>query len=579
LDQPRPGEEPAYDIDPDLDDDAGPGPFLGFTRQRAAVFLGVLLVLVLMVVVPPLINVGRYRRQIAASISLSLGRPVHIDSVTLNMLPWPGFTLQNFVVDEDPAFGSEPVIHANEVTARLRIRSLWRRRVEFSRISLTDPSVNLVHLPNGQWNLESILIQASRMPAAPTAQKGAGDAPRFPYIEATGARVNIKRGLEKLPISITDAEFALWLPEPRQWRLRLRAHPSRTDAAATDTGTVRIEGTLGQAQRLTDVPLDLTGEWSAAPLGAVSRVLLGTDAGLRGEMTLTAQARGTLGAHQVQTSLELRNLRRADFVPARTLDANIRCSAQAFGFLRSFTDLRCAWPPRGGDGDDATAGGLYLTGTIPDVSHPASAALTARWKDVPAPALLNAVRIASNRTAPELTAGGLLSGELVCCTQSEPARTSPVDFPAASSGPAITGSLKLSGAALSLGEGPPLLNGNMAGTLAGREFQLADTPLSLGGLPGKDPVLLGLRLDASALTLHLTGSLTEKTRSRLLQWAQAVPQLGDGLARAVPDAIPADPKASYKFDAVGTRPWGGAMTWGVPPPVRTPARRKSRHSR
>src|SRR6185437_9147554 len=146
------------------------------------------------------------------------------------------------------------------VRATLRISSLWTKRVEFSTISFTDPSVNLVHLANGKWNLESILLQASHIEAAPTAQKKAGPAPRFPYIEATGARLNIKLGQEKIPLSFTDAEFALWLPKPEQWHIRLKANPARTDTSVSgSSGTIQIEGTLGRASSLRLVPIDLHG--------------------------------------------------------------------------------------------------------------------------------------------------------------------------------------------------------------------------------------------------------------------------------------------------------------------------------
>ncbi|HEX7158206.1 MAG TPA: AsmA family protein, partial [Edaphobacter sp.] len=188
-------------------------------RRRLAIASVVVLVLLVLVLLPPFINVNRYQRRIAASISGSLGRPVHLDRVTLSLLPLPGFTLENFVVSEDPAFGYEPIIRANEVRATLRLSSLWRGRVEFSTIHFTEPSVNLVHRPDGKWNIEGILLQASRVAAAPTAQEKAGPAPRFPYIEVTGARLNLKQGAEKTPFSLADADFALWLPNPEQWRL------------------------------------------------------------------------------------------------------------------------------------------------------------------------------------------------------------------------------------------------------------------------------------------------------------------------------------------------------------------------
>src|ERR1700738_512429 len=105
-------------------------------RFRHLLFLAlVLFALLLLLVLPPLIGVSRFQRRIATSIGNSLGRPVHLDRVSLNLLPLPGFTLENLVVSEDPAFGSEPIIRANSVRATLRMSSLWRKQVEFSTIS------------------------------------------------------------------------------------------------------------------------------------------------------------------------------------------------------------------------------------------------------------------------------------------------------------------------------------------------------------------------------------------------------------------------------------------------------------
>src|ERR1700722_2761361 len=325
----------------------------------------------LLVLLPPYISVNRYQRRIATSISNSLGRPVHLDKVSLNLLPLPGFTLENFVVDEDPAFGYEPVIRANSVGAPLRLSSLWRRRVEFSTISFTEPSVNLVHLSNGKWNLESILLHAAHIDAAPTAQKSSGTAPRFPYIEATGARLNLKLDREKSPISFTDADFALWLPDPQQWHLRLSAHPARTDTNVSDTGLFELDGTLGRAASLGQVPINLRSTWRNAPLGEVSRFLLGRDAGLRGEMDLTANAQGTVSNSLIQGRLRLTGARRADFVPAQPMDIDLQCLGTANSYFPAFDDLRCSWPPAGSS--DAPI--LALTGTVPDLRNPKSSSI------------------------------------------------------------------------------------------------------------------------------------------------------------------------------------------------------------
>jgi hypothetical protein len=121
-----------------------------------------------------------------------------------------------------------------------------------------DPSLNLVRNAEGRWNLESLLMHAAQVDTAPTAQRTPGPEPRFPYIEATGARVNVKIGEEKKPFALTDADLALWLPTPNAWRVRLEGSPSRTDENITDPGVLKLEGQLQRAAHMAEVPVDLT---------------------------------------------------------------------------------------------------------------------------------------------------------------------------------------------------------------------------------------------------------------------------------------------------------------------------------
>src|SRR5580700_7683863 len=151
-------------------------------RISLVVLFALLVVFLLIAFLPPLVNVSRFQHRIASNISSALGRPVHFDKVSLTLLPMPGFTLDNFVIDEDPAFGYEPILRADQVQVTLRLSSLWHSHTEFSKIAFSDPSVNLVYT-NGRWNIESLLLQASHLEAAPTAQRFAGPARRFPYIE------------------------------------------------------------------------------------------------------------------------------------------------------------------------------------------------------------------------------------------------------------------------------------------------------------------------------------------------------------------------------------------------------------
>ena len=303
------------------------------TRALARVGAGLLL-LAALIFAPPLFNVSRLQRHIAASISASLGRPVRMDKVSLHLLPVPGFTLENLVVSEDPAFGNEPTIRAGKVEVTLRPSSLWRRQVELSSIKFevddngSAPNLNLVRNAQGRWNIESLLMHAAQVDIAPTAQRKPGPEPRFPYIEATGGRINVKIGEEKLPFALTDADFALWLPEPQEWRVRLEARPVRTDTNVSETGELRLEGSLGRAASIAEMPVDLHASWHNALLGEVSKVVTGSDKDWRGTLMAEATLLGKLGDAELKTSVNFNDLRRADFFPEKTLDVHAECSGR-----------------------------------------------------------------------------------------------------------------------------------------------------------------------------------------------------------------------------------------------------------
>ncbi len=546
-----------------------------FFRRIVLVYY-LLLALLLLAFLPPYISVNRYQRRIAESIGQSLGRPVHLDKVTLNLLPLPGFTIDNLVVSEDPAFGNEPVIRAMSVHATLRVWPLWRRKVEFGTISFTDPSVNLVHLPNGKWNLESILIQASRIQAAPTTQKNSGDAPRFPYIEATGARVNLKQGQEKLPLSLNDAEFALWLPNPQEWHLRIEAHPARSDVKVSDTGLLRIEGTLGHAVKLSEVPINLDAEWSLAPLGEISTFLLGRDAGIRGDMNLTAHTQGTVGNSTITTHLHLEKLRRSAFVPASPVNVDLRCTSAAADSFHAFPDVACAWTPSG------STQPILVKAVVPDVRDLNAATIGLTTENLPAPATLDWLRTLSSRIPPALTIQGTLNATV------DP---TPIPHLNAQRDTHLAASLEGGDIALSSqssGITTPLIIGdvelhiapavalavtrNRRPALASNAgLFLAPTTLRLGG---KDPAILEAHIDASGYTLHLYGSAIPV---QVIALGKAIPQFGDGMEEIFPNTT-TEPKSlsAVHLDLTATRTWGGTQVWqeNSAPRPEVPALRK-----
>ena len=518
-------------------------------RSKRRWILGGILLLLLIVLLPPFINLGRFRRHIAASISGSLGRPVHIDGVGFQLLPVPAFTLENFVVSEDPKFGYEPILRANQVRATLRISSLWRGRLECATIALDSPSLNLVRAADGSWNFDGVVLQAEHVSTAPTAENRASAAPRFPYIEATQARINFKRGEEKLPFSLTEAKLSFWLSRNKSLHMRLEARPLRTDMNANDTGLIEADGDFQRADTLNNIPLRLSGSWHHAQLGDVSRMLLGDDAGWRGSLDGEGSIEGRLGDAQAHLRLRLDEIRRADFVPEDNLRLEVTCSAEGVREEDAARNIHCELP--------LGHGRMLLEGSVEGVRQQQRPALQFTAERIGAESVLDLARHATNRIAPDIAAEGVADGVFNYAAGADGRG----HWQGESSMPSLT--LHVPGIEQPLVAEVLHLHtiaaptGRHRAAAASTGAVLDPFTLPLGGVL---PATIDGALHTHSLTLHVRGSVKQQ---QLLALANALPQLGDGIDAVLPKTQADQPLA---IDAMGVRAWGGVgMGYGVGP--------------
>ncbi len=362
------------------------------------------LLLATIVVAPPLISLNRLHGRIAESISQAIGRPVRMSSITMRLLPRPGFQISDFVVDEDPAFGAEPVLRSSQVLASVRILPLWRGRIEIARISFDEPSINLVRNRDGRWNFDSLLSQAAQLPKAPTAERHPGGLTRFPYIDAGNARINFKSGVEKLPFSFLDADLAVWLANPGEWRIEFAAQPARTDLDLDlgNTGIVRLTGSLRHAQSLDRMPMQLHAEWSNAPIVQLSRIFLGADSDWRGQLDTTADISGTADQADLKLNASGLGIHRAEFEPRQPLNLNVACQARFARRDRLVDRLTCLVPT--GDGH------LLLTGSLHAMPAKIDPALSLEINHLPVSAALDGLRLFRAGFAPTVDATGTIDG-------------------------------------------------------------------------------------------------------------------------------------------------------------------------
>ena len=511
----------------------------------------VLTILVAAIVIPPLVSINRYKARITHAISNSIGLPVRLSAVELHLLPRPAFVISDLTVEENSAYGSEPVVHANEVTASIRLLSVFGGGLEFSRISVDEASVNLVRTSEGRWNLDTLFRTAAQSKA--NGLKARRQA--LPYLEATNSRINIKQGIEKLPYSLVNADLSFWEENPGDWRVRLKGQPARTDVSLDlgDTGIVQLEASMRRAPELKQMPVHVEMEWRDAQLGQLSRLLIGSDPGWRGDLRAEVKLDGTAESAQVTTRLRASGVHRAEFAPAVPLDFDANCGFVYHYSARSLEKLSCNSPL--GDGR------LLVEGNLPSGGKPQ---LSVQLDKVPAQAFLDALRTVRNQVGAGLDAAGTLSGNLRYDAAVEMApqelaikpvrhggRSGVAKHSAVSPGP-LTGSITLDGLRLSGGSLTQPIQVQKAVLQPavaqdGKSELLEGTASLPAGAP--TPLAFTVRLTASGYQVAAKGA---GTPSRLRQIAQAAGLKESGAL----DAIAGDP---ITVDLAIAGPW-------LPPP-------------
>jgi uncharacterized protein involved in outer membrane biogenesis len=233
---------------------------------------------------------GWLRRSLSAKLAATFGRPVEVAHFGFTILGGPKFEADSVAVGEDERFGQEYFLRADRLTASLRWAALLQGRIEFDRLWLERPSLNLVRSAEGKWNVETWLPPANTQSSLQPYRSPAGVPAHASRIDIEAGRINFKKATEKLPFALVDVSGNLNLQSAGRWSLDLQAHPMRAAVVLQRSGTLRLRGTVGGTSARLQ-PADLRLNWEGASLADAARLARGTDYGLRGLLDADFAAR------------------------------------------------------------------------------------------------------------------------------------------------------------------------------------------------------------------------------------------------------------------------------------------------
>jgi hypothetical protein len=249
----------------------------------------------------PHFNADRLGDRARNALEQAMGRRIEIGEVRVHLFPAPGITVANVVIHEQPAYGSEPAAYVTSLDARVRLGSLWKRRLEFTSLRLDEPSINLVRIsePDGttRWNFEPVIARAGR---------------DIPEVLLSDGRINIKFGRAKSVFYLSNADARLNPPRDGngEWRLEITGEPSRSDRPAHGFGTLVCAGKWHPGG---SVEAQLRLDRSA--LADLSALMHGEDLGIHGLVWARIRLAGQMSALTLSGSAQVDDLHRWDMIP------------------------------------------------------------------------------------------------------------------------------------------------------------------------------------------------------------------------------------------------------------------------
>jgi uncharacterized protein involved in outer membrane biogenesis len=219
----------------------------------------------------------------------AFGRPVEVRHFEAGVFPWLRLDAEGITVADDPSFGNEYFLRADNFSAALRWFGLLRGRFEFGTIAFSRPSLVLVRNSEGHWNLERWLPPAPRRISPGIREYGpqapAQPANRLQKIVFDDGRINFKFGEDKLPFAFTGVSGSVEQSSAGRWELQLDAQPWRSGVQLQSAGTVSVRGSIaGTSTRLQ--PASFSVRWQDASLADLFRLFRQQDYGVRGSLVL-----------------------------------------------------------------------------------------------------------------------------------------------------------------------------------------------------------------------------------------------------------------------------------------------------
>ncbi len=143
--------------------------------RKLLIAIGVIIVIIvaLLLALPSLVDVNKYRGQVQTQLQQRLNRPVQLGQMSLGVFPIR-VEVSNVTIGDDPSFHSNlPFAQVGELDVSVKLFPLIAGNVEVDSLEMKQAKIELIRNAQGVWNFSTAgnapaATPASAKPAAPS---------------------------------------------------------------------------------------------------------------------------------------------------------------------------------------------------------------------------------------------------------------------------------------------------------------------------------------------------------------------------------------------------------------------------
>ena len=273
--------------------------------KKALKWIGIVILalIVILLVVPFLIPVNKFKPTIEQQASDALGRKVQVGNLSLSILRG-SVGMDDLSIADDPKFNSGPFLTAKEVSVGVELWPLiFSKQLNVTEVTIVNPQVMMLKDPSGKWNFSSMGGNAAPAEKKPEASGGGG--------ASSAQAVSIKK------LSLKDGQITLGNTNSNKRTVYTKVNLTASDVSMTNSfpvlfsmelpgaGEMKIDGKVGPVDQKNAAFTPQNVKLTVTNLNLASTGFLDPNLGLAGMVDMDANLESQGGHMATKGQLKL----------------------------------------------------------------------------------------------------------------------------------------------------------------------------------------------------------------------------------------------------------------------------------